>query len=139
MCVFPRGGSNNKQNRKTPGGKQRTTKYIIQFTNRMTNKMTGIRKMRPCNVYPLIPHFYIEKQGFAGVYLIFLFLVQNIYGFMWSISSPLVSILRNYKILVLADILMHNTRKTCPCNEYPLKPHFYIEKNWGLQGYTYFS
>ena len=20
----------------------------------------------------------------------------------------------------------------------PLEPHFYIEKNWGLQGYTYF-
>ena len=28
------------------------------------------------------PHFYIGKLGFAGVYLIFLFLVQNIhYGY----------------------------------------------------------
>ena len=27
---------------------------------------------------PLIPHFYIEKLGYAGVYLVFLFLFQNI-------------------------------------------------------------
>ena len=31
-----------------------------------------------CDVYPLEPHFYIEKLGFAGVYLFFLFLLQNI-------------------------------------------------------------
>ena len=30
------------------------------------------------SVYPLIPHFYIVKLGFAGVYLFLLFLVQNI-------------------------------------------------------------
>ena len=27
---------------------------------------------------PLIPHFFIVKLGFAGVYLFFLFLLQNI-------------------------------------------------------------
>ena len=32
----------------------------------------------PCNVYPLEPHFYIAKLGYAGVYLFFLFLLQNI-------------------------------------------------------------
>ena len=32
----------------------------------------------PCNVYPLTPHFYIVKLGFTGVYIIFLFLLQNI-------------------------------------------------------------
>ena len=38
-----------------------------------------IRKTCPCNEYPLKPHFYIEKKlGFAGVYLFFLFLLQNI-------------------------------------------------------------
>ena len=37
-----------------------------------------IRKTCPCNVYPLEPHFYIEKLGYAGVYLFFLFLLQNI-------------------------------------------------------------
>ena len=34
----------------------------------------------PCNVHPLTSHFYIHvvKMGFAGVYIIFLFLLQNI-------------------------------------------------------------
>ena len=29
-------------------------------------------------VYPLGPHLYIAKLGYAGVYLFFLFLLQNI-------------------------------------------------------------
>ena len=33
----------------------------------------NIRKTCPCNEFPLKPHFYIEKLGFAGVYLFFLF------------------------------------------------------------------
>ena len=37
-----------------------------------------ITKTCPCNVYPLEPHFYIAKLGYAGVYLFFLFLLQNI-------------------------------------------------------------
>ena len=37
-----------------------------------------IRKTSPCNEYPLVPHFYIVKLGYAGVYLFFLFLVQII-------------------------------------------------------------
>ena len=39
-----------------------------------------IRKTRPCNEYPPPPkpYFYKVKLGFAGVYLFFLFLVQNI-------------------------------------------------------------
>ena len=37
-----------------------------------------IRKTCPCNVYPLEPHVYIAKLGYAGVYLFFLFLLQNI-------------------------------------------------------------
>ena len=36
-------------------------------------------KTCPCNEYPLIPHFYIAKLGFAGVYLFFLSFLQNIY------------------------------------------------------------
>ena len=35
-------------------------------------------KTCPCNEYPLNPHFYIVKVGYAGVYLFFLFLLQNI-------------------------------------------------------------
>ena len=37
-----------------------------------------IRKTCPCNEYPLEPHFYIVKLGYGGVYLFFLFLLQNI-------------------------------------------------------------
>ena len=37
-----------------------------------------IRKTCPCSVYPLEPHFYKAKLGYAGVYLFFLFLLQNI-------------------------------------------------------------
>ena len=32
----------------------------------------------PCNEDPLTPHFYIVKLGFTGVYIFFLFLLQNI-------------------------------------------------------------
>ena len=37
-----------------------------------------ITKTCPCDVYPLEPHLYIQKFGFAGVYIFFLFLLQNI-------------------------------------------------------------
>ena len=37
-----------------------------------------IMKTCQCNIYPLEPHFYIAKLGYAGVYLFFLFLLQNI-------------------------------------------------------------
>ena len=37
-----------------------------------------IRKTCPCNEYPFKPHFYIAKLGYAGVYLYFFFLLQNI-------------------------------------------------------------
>ena len=40
--------------------------------------ITDITKTCPCNVYPFEPHFYIAKLGYAGVYLFFLFLLQNI-------------------------------------------------------------
>ena len=40
--------------------------------------LSVIMQTCPCNVYPLEPHFYIGKLGYAGVYLFFLFLLQNI-------------------------------------------------------------
>ena len=43
-----------------------------------SRRLHCIRKTCPSNVYPLEPHFYIVKLGFAGVYLFFLFLLQNI-------------------------------------------------------------
>ena len=42
-------------------------------------KCSFIRITCLCNKYPRKPHFYIVKLGFAGVYLFFLFLIQNIY------------------------------------------------------------
>ena len=45
------------------------------YTARVRNL---IRKTCPCNVYPPESHFYIAKLGHAGVYLFFLFLLQNI-------------------------------------------------------------
>ena len=41
-------------------------------------KLRDIRKTCPCNEYPHKPHLYIVKLGYAGVYLFFLFLLQNI-------------------------------------------------------------
>ena len=37
-----------------------------------------LRETCPCNVYPLEPHFYKPKLGYTGVYLFYLFLLQNI-------------------------------------------------------------
>ena len=47
-----------------------------------------IRKICPCNVYPLKHHFYIVKLGYAGLYLFFLFLLQNI-DCGYSLEPPL--------------------------------------------------
>ena len=38
----------------------------------------NITKTRLYNFDPLKPHFYIVKQGFTGVYIIFLISAQNI-------------------------------------------------------------
>ena len=51
-------------------------------------EQVSIRKTCPRNVYPLkLFFFYIEKLGYAGVYLFSWFLIQNIdYGY--SLESP---------------------------------------------------
>ena len=46
-----------------------------------------ITKTCPCNEYPLKPHLYIVKPRYAGVYLFFLFLVQNI-DCRYSLAPP---------------------------------------------------
>ena len=38
----------------------------------------AITQTCPCNEDPFTPHFYIVKLGFTGVYIFFLFLLQNI-------------------------------------------------------------
>ena len=41
-------------------------------------KYNYVTKTCPCNVFPLEPHFYIANIGYAGIYLFFLSLLQNI-------------------------------------------------------------
>ena len=43
-----------------------------------SSKVFNIKITYPCNVFRLIPDFYIAKLGYKGVYLFFLFLLQNI-------------------------------------------------------------
>ena len=49
-------------------------------------------------VYPLTPHFYIVKVGFTGVFIIFLFLLLNIYcGY--SLEPKIYVLSKNMKIV----------------------------------------
>ena len=49
--------------------------------DRLSSFVVAIMKTCPCDLYPLTHHFYIVKLGFTGVYISFLFLLQNIdYG-----------------------------------------------------------
>ena len=52
---------------------------LVKATHRKSRKsvINHIRITCPCNKYPLKPHFYLVKMGFAGIHLFFLFLVQN--------------------------------------------------------------
>ena len=50
--------------------------YIDQYLKNA--RPLHITKTSPCNKDPLTPHFYIVKVGFTGVYIFFLFLLQNI-------------------------------------------------------------
>ena len=57
---------------------QHTVQTRLSVSATLMPGLVHIRKTRPCNVYPPEPHFYIVKVGYAGVYLFFLFLLQNI-------------------------------------------------------------
>ena len=55
------------------------------------------------NVYPLIRHMYIEKPGggVAGLYLIFLFLIQNIHcGYSFPIKFSIFAFEKMYNLPV---------------------------------------
>ena len=60
------------------GSKGKLWMMYVQFIVQLRGTARAIRKTCPCNEYPLKPHFYIVKLGYAGVYLFFLFLLQNI-------------------------------------------------------------
>ena len=63
-------------------------------------RVNHIRKTCPCNVYPIEPHFYIAKLGYAGVYLFFFFLLQNM-DCGYSLEPPRRTALRVPTIYVL--------------------------------------
>ena len=69
-----------------------------------------IRKRCPCNVYPLIPHFYIAKLGYAGVYLFLLFLLQNI-DCRYMLEPPQRGISNVPTIYALSKSKKNNKRK----------------------------
>ena len=73
----------------------------------MSEIFLHIMKTCPCNVYPLEPHFYIAKLGYAGVYLFFLFLLQNI-----DCGVPTIYVLsknkKNIKIFLLKILIFYN-------------------------------
>ena len=52
---------------------------INTHKNSMLQPVAILRITCLCYEFPLESHFYIEKMGFAGVYLLFLFLLQNIH------------------------------------------------------------
>ena len=54
--------------------------YFITYTNKLLSKLHVYSSGEHVRVMftPLNPTFYIAKLGFAGVYLFFLFLLQNI-------------------------------------------------------------
>ena len=82
--------------------RKRNADYIVKGKKEMTNvkdvlhknqalplitSKLSITKTSPCNEHPLTPHVYIVKLGFTGEYIIFLFLLLNIYcGY--SLETP---------------------------------------------------
>ena len=67
-----------------------TTVSIISFDiyRHTRNRNIGfITKARLYNFDPLKPHFYIVKQGFRGVYIIFLFSAQK-HRLWYSLEPP---------------------------------------------------
>ena len=42
--------------------------YLLTTVDKGLTQKQNIRKTCPCYVYPLEPHFYIAKLGYAGVY-----------------------------------------------------------------------
>ena len=80
-----------------------------------------IMKTCQCNEYPLIPHFYIAKLGYVGVYLFFLFLLQNI-DCGYSLEPPcqcvptIYVLSRNKKIIkkiLLKIFIFYNFNNLC--------------------------
>ena len=62
---------------------------LLPHWDRASHLAFSVSSGNPCSihVYPLILHFYVAKLGYAGVYLFFWFLLQNI-DCWYSIEPP---------------------------------------------------
>ena len=98
---------------------------FLKYAMRYSNQVHSIMKTCPCNIYPLEPHFYIVKLGYAGVDQFFLFLLQNIdcgyslepprrggsneypQSMFWSKNK------KNVKIFLLKIFIFHNFKSLC--------------------------
>ena len=90
-------------------------KYFRTHIN--VHSSSPIRKTCPCKVYPLEPHFYVAKLGYAGVYLVFLFLLQNIDCGYSLEHVPTIYVLsknkKNIKKFLLKIFIFYNFKNTC--------------------------
>ena len=68
----------HRQNTKMHSQKLTIKQFAHKQSTNNLHKQIHITKTCLCNVYPREPHFYIAKLRYAGVYLFFLFLLQNI-------------------------------------------------------------
>ena len=63
---------------------------------------------------PLIPYFYIVKLGYAGVYLFFLFLLQNIdCGYLLPTIYVLGKNKKNIKFFTLKIFIFYTFKNLC--------------------------
>ena len=83
--------------------KKRCTSFV-QALDTFFAVPINIRKTCPCNEYPLKPHCYIGKLGYAGVCLFFLFLLQNI-DCGYSLEPP--------RRLLLKIFIFYNFKNFC--------------------------
>ena len=84
-------------------------RFIVAETS--TNESKS-KKTCPCNEYSLKPHLYQAKLGYAGVYLFFLFLLQNI-DCGYSLE-PLQAKIRKISIFFLLKIFVFcNFKNLC--------------------------
>ena len=97
--------------------------HPVQYTvGKIQNNFHGfcslqyIRKTCPCYVYPLEPHFYIAKLGYAGVYLFFLIFAPK--HRLWVLDCvPTIYVLsknkKNVKQFLLKIFIFCNLKNHC--------------------------
>ena len=91
--------------------------YVI-YIEEYRISVSLIRKTGPCNI-PLKPHFCIVKLWFVGVYLFFLFLLQNI-DCGYSLEPPRffdIFFLKNIKKILMKFSICTGEKNLCNASE----------------------